>query len=84
MEAEPIVPEPTVTVEVKTENSGGTNGSAGPPAEEVNMVSSFQDSRWVNGTWDLKQFENGGKTDWDAVIDAGEPSGYLSFCSINL
>lgn len=32
----------------------------------------FRDSRWVNGTWDLRQFEKGGAVDWDAVIDAGE------------
>ncbi|KAG8057988.1 hypothetical protein GUJ93_ZPchr0002g24833 [Zizania palustris] len=30
----------------------------------------FRDSRWVNGTWDLKQFQKGGAIDWDAVIDA--------------
>lgn len=30
----------------------------------------FEDERWVNGTWDLKRFEKGGETDWDAVIDA--------------
>ncbi|KAJ0242658.1 Light-harvesting complex-like protein 3 isotype 2 [Hirschfeldia incana] len=28
----------------------------------------FQDVKWVNGTWDLKQFEKEGKTDWDSVI----------------
>ncbi|GAB2222092.1 hypothetical protein Droror1_Dr00013291 [Drosera rotundifolia] len=31
----------------------------------------FEDERWVNGAWDLKRFEKGGETDWDAVIDAG-------------
>ncbi|KAF8096234.1 hypothetical protein N665_0313s0007 [Sinapis alba] len=30
----------------------------------------FQDAKWVNGTWDLKQFEKDGKTDWDSVIVA--------------
>ncbi|KAL6629756.1 hypothetical protein ACP70R_029521 [Stipagrostis hirtigluma subsp. patula] len=30
----------------------------------------FRDARWVNGTWDLRQFEKGGAVDWDAVIDA--------------
>uniref|UniRef100_A0A1J3DWX3 Lil3 protein n=1 Tax=Noccaea caerulescens TaxID=107243 RepID=A0A1J3DWX3_NOCCA len=30
----------------------------------------FEDARWVNGTWDLKQFEKDGKTDWDFVIVA--------------
>ena len=34
-------------------------------------VKKFQDPKWVNGTWDLKQFEKNGSTDWDAVIDAG-------------
>ncbi|CAN1195583.1 Light-harvesting complex-like protein 3 isotype 1, chloroplastic [Linum perenne] len=36
-------------------------------------VKKFVDSRWVEGTWDLKQFRKGGvsaETDWDAVIDA--------------
>jgi hypothetical protein len=31
----------------------------------------FKDPRWVNGTWDFKQFAKAdGVTDWDAVIDA--------------
>ncbi|XP_008786198.2 light-harvesting complex-like protein 3 isotype 1, chloroplastic [Phoenix dactylifera] len=34
------------------------------------VVPTFNDRRWVGGTWDLKQFETDGKTDWDAVIDA--------------
>ncbi|GAB4834642.1 hypothetical protein Ancab_032905 [Ancistrocladus abbreviatus] len=47
-----------------------------PPAatavegEGEKVVKKFQDPRWVNGTWDLTQFEKDGKTDWDAVIDA--------------
>jgi len=69
VEPEPKVPEPAEPVAVKNESSGETNGSAGPAAE-VKVVSLFEDSRWVNGTWDLKQFEKSGKTDWDAVIDA--------------
>ncbi|KAM5573120.1 light-harvesting complex-like protein 3 isotype 1, chloroplastic [Rosa sericea] len=64
VEAEPKVPEP---VAAKNESS---NGSAGPAEEEVKVVGLFVDARWVNGTWDLKQFEKSGKTDWDAVIDA--------------
>ncbi|QDZ21197.1 light-harvesting complex-like protein [Chloropicon primus] len=33
--------------------------------------STFSDSRWVQGTWDLTQFTGSdGNTDWDAVIDA--------------
>ncbi|KAF3597184.1 hypothetical protein DY000_02026754 [Brassica cretica] len=31
----------------------------------------FEDERWVNGTWDLKQFGKDGKTDWDDVIVSG-------------
>lgn len=51
----------------------GTNGSvaAAVAEEEMKMVSGFMDPRWVGGTWDLKQFQKNGKTDWDAVIDAG-------------
>lgn len=31
----------------------------------------FKDDRWINGTWDFKQFPGkDGETDWDAVIDA--------------
>lgn len=42
-------------------------------ATAVNLeIPKFKDPRWVGGTWDLKQFEKGGKIDWDAVIDAGE------------
>ncbi|CAN0842687.1 Light-harvesting complex-like protein 3 isotype 1, chloroplastic [Linum grandiflorum] len=55
-------------------------GVAGVPvaaAESSNgavaEVKKFADSRWVEGTWDLKQFRKGGvaaETDWEAVIDA--------------
>ncbi|KAG1362106.1 light-harvesting complex-like protein 3 isotype 1, chloroplastic [Cocos nucifera] len=34
------------------------------------VIPTFNDPRWIGGTWDLKQFEKDGKTDWDAVIDA--------------
>lgn len=37
---------------------------------EVKLESKFVDPRWIGGTWDLKQFQRDGKTDWDAVIDA--------------
>ncbi|XP_037451488.1 light-harvesting complex-like protein 3 isotype 1, chloroplastic [Triticum dicoccoides] len=63
-----------------------SNGSAAPAAAapvaaaaapvaaaKAEAVASpkFQDSRWVNGTWDLSRFGNtGGAVDWDAVIDA--------------
>ncbi|KAF2553618.1 hypothetical protein F2Q68_00037092 [Brassica cretica] len=35
----------------------------------------FEDERWVNGTWDLKQFGKDGKTDWDDVIRPIEENG---------
>ncbi|CAM0947362.1 unnamed protein product [Alopecurus aequalis] len=62
-----------------------SNGSAAAPvaapvaakakvkveAAEVEALPKFQDSRWVNGTWDLSRFgSTGGAVDWDAVIDA--------------
>ncbi|XP_077235151.1 light-harvesting complex-like protein 3 isotype 1, chloroplastic [Tasmannia lanceolata] len=34
------------------------------------VLPKFEDSRWVGGTWDLKQFTEDGKTNWDSVIDA--------------
>ena len=54
-------------------NSVGTNGSAAVAveSEEVKVKTGFVDPRWVSGTWDLKQFQKNGTTDWDAVIDAG-------------
>lgn len=31
----------------------------------------FKDDRWIEGNWDLKQFQGkDGETDWDLVIDA--------------
>ncbi|XWS62055.1 hypothetical protein CRYUN_Cryun07bG0178100 [Craigia yunnanensis] len=49
-------------------------GSAGPnvaaTSAEVEVLSKFEDPRWIGGTWDLKQFQKHGSTDWDAVIDA--------------
>ncbi|XP_014510742.1 light-harvesting complex-like protein 3 isotype 2, chloroplastic [Vigna radiata var. radiata] len=55
------------------ENSSvGTNGAAAVAvqSEDVKVQSGFVDPRWVSGTWDLKQFQKNGSTDWDAVIDA--------------
>ncbi|KAL1827124.1 hypothetical protein ACET3Z_005536 [Daucus carota] len=64
-----------VESEQKVESSDGsleTNGSpavaAGAPVEVV--VGKYENPKWVGGTWDLKQFQKGGTTDWDAVIDA--------------
>lgn len=34
----------------------------------------FADPRWKNGTWDISMFTKDGKTNWDAVIDAGKLS----------
>ena len=63
---EPKVPEPAVS-------AVGPNGSVHKETE-VEVFSNFEDPKWVNGTWDLTQFQKDGKTDWDAVIDAGEIS----------
>ena len=39
--------------------------------QAVSFEGKFADPRWVNGTWDLAQFNGAnGETDWDAVIDA--------------
>lgn len=38
----------------------------------LSATGKFQDSRWKDGNWDLAQFTTNGKTNWDAVIDAGE------------
>lgn len=48
------------------EKSLSSNGAAVAIAE----AGAFKDSRWVGGTWDLVQFQKGGVTDWDSVIDA--------------
>ncbi|KAG5070076.1 hypothetical protein JHK85_002453 [Glycine max] len=39
--------------------------------EVATSASAFEEPRWIGGTWDLKQFQINGNTDWDAVIDAG-------------
>lgn len=58
--------EPTpLESEKKLPESPDSNGAA----VKVDLPT-FKDPRWVGGTWDLKQFEKDGKTDWDAVIDA--------------
>ncbi|OMP07600.1 Chlorophyll A-B binding protein [Corchorus olitorius] len=50
------------------EESAGPNGAATTP--EVEVLSKFEDPKWIGGTWDLKQFQKDGSTNWDAVIDA--------------
>ncbi|KAL4385100.1 hypothetical protein GQ457_15G010870 [Hibiscus cannabinus] len=54
------------------EDSAGSNGAAMSmtSAAEVEVLSKFEDPRWIGGTWDLKQFQKDGTTNWDAVIDA--------------
>ncbi|OWM88327.1 light-harvesting complex-like protein 3 isotype 2, chloroplastic [Punica granatum] len=59
----------------KAEAANGPVAAASASAVETEeeaavVLNSFKDPRWVNGTWELKQFEKDGKTDWDAVIDA--------------
>ncbi|PON97857.1 Chlorophyll a/b binding protein domain containing protein [Trema orientale] len=73
---EPKVPEPSEPPLEKVESSAGGNGLV-PNAPEVEVVvSKYENPKWVNGTWDLTQFQKDGKTDWDAVIDAGKEDGY--------
>lgn len=61
----------------KKEEALGSNGAAAAAAAAP--VPKFQDPRWVGGTWDLKQFSKDGKTNWDAVIDAGLIQLHCSF-----
>ncbi|KAL0737309.1 hypothetical protein Bca4012_013519 [Brassica carinata] len=63
----------SVAVEEVPVKSPSENGAVG--GEETDLTTTtttteikFQDAKWVNGTWDLKQFEKEGKTDWDSVI----------------
>ena len=57
-------------VEEAVEGSAGPNGAA--TSTETEVLSKFEDPRWIGGTWDLRQFQKDGSTDWDAVIDAGK------------
>lgn len=56
--------------EVALESSNGSPKPQVAAALAPEVVKVFEDSRWVNGTWDLTQFQKDGKTNWDAVIDA--------------
>ena len=78
---DPEVPEPPEPPLEKVESSVGGNGSV-PKTPEVEVVSKYENPKWVNGTWDLNQFQKDGKTDWDAVIDAGEVFCLASKCLI--
>lgn len=68
-------PEPAVVKEVPVESSSASEtGAVGGEATDSSIttdVIKFEDAKWVNGTWDLKQFEKDGKMDWDSVIVAG-------------
>uniref|UniRef100_A0A5B7A4M4 Uncharacterized protein n=1 Tax=Davidia involucrata TaxID=16924 RepID=A0A5B7A4M4_DAVIN len=65
------VPDASVTdSQPKSESVEASLGTNGSPAAAVKAVTNFEDPRWVEGTWDLKQFQNDGKTNWDTVIDA--------------
>ncbi|CAA7034543.1 unnamed protein product, partial [Microthlaspi erraticum] len=47
-----------------------TTVEVGEEMKTTETLIKFEDAKWVNGTWDLKQFEKDGKTDWDSVIVA--------------
>ncbi|XAR54889.1 hypothetical protein NMG60_11030217 [Bertholletia excelsa] len=65
------VPEaPVADSSVKSEAADSGLGANGSPPAAVAAEVKFEDPRWVGGTWDLRQFQKDGKTDWDAVIDA--------------
>eukprot|EP00250_Pteridium_aquilinum_P028173 c36701_g1_i1 orf=365-1276(-) len=58
---------------LKGEKAEGKDPGAAALGKAVSksvVTGPFQDARWKNGTWDLKQFTQDGKVDWDAVIDA--------------
>ncbi|XP_019179674.1 PREDICTED: light-harvesting complex-like protein 3 isotype 2, chloroplastic [Ipomoea nil] len=65
----------TTVGEAPEANGKALNSNGSPPAVAVEapapeVVSKFQDPRWVGGTWDLSQFQSDGKTHWNSVIDA--------------
>ncbi|EOA13863.1 hypothetical protein CARUB_v10026966mg [Capsella rubella] len=71
------VPKPTsvavkeAPVKSPAESSSASENGAVAAAETdstTTTVIKFENTKWVNGTWDLKQFEKDGKTDWDSVI----------------
>lgn len=67
----------TIEEPQKQEESVDSNGAVG--VQSVEVVAKFEEPRWINGTWDLKQFQKDGQTNWDAVIDAGQ---FLGFCFV--
>lgn len=77
-----IVEDEKKEVMVESEQKVESNGSPAVAAEapvEV-LVGKYENHKWVGGTWDLKQFQKDGTTDWDAVIDAGVVN--ISFISL--
>lgn len=62
-------PHTSTPVVKKEEVSSAVEGEEEMKTTET--FTNFEDARWVNGTWDLKQFEKDGKTDWDDVIVSG-------------
>ncbi|KAL5724056.1 hypothetical protein ACHQM5_007366 [Ranunculus cassubicifolius] len=57
-------------IEEKAKPKIESNGVALAAAVKEEGVLKYENPKWVGGTWDLKQFNKDGKTDWDAVIDA--------------
>ncbi|XP_010481365.1 PREDICTED: uncharacterized protein LOC104760179 [Camelina sativa] len=49
-------------------SSASENDAVETDPSTTTTVIKFENAKWVNGTWDLKQFEKDGKTDWDSVI----------------
>ena len=71
---EVIVKEPPQSTPAVKKEETATAKNVAVEGEEMKTTESvvkFQDARWINGTWDLKQFEKDGKTDWDSVIVSG-------------
>ncbi|KAJ0240605.1 Light-harvesting complex-like protein 3 isotype 2 [Hirschfeldia incana] len=64
------IPKPVEEVPVKPPSENGAVGGEETDLTTTTTEIKFKDAKWVNGTWDLKQFEKEGKTDWDSVIVA--------------
>ncbi|CAN1159757.1 Light-harvesting complex-like protein 3 isotype 1, chloroplastic [Linum perenne] len=69
-------PATPVEPKVKDSSKDGNGAFAEVETKSTHVVANkFADSRWIGGTWDLKQFRKDRSTtttDWDAVIDAGK------------
>lgn len=68
-------PKPAAAADPSPAASNGAAAAVKAEAAAVKIEESasprFNDSRWVNGTWDLDLFgRKAGAVDWDAVIDA--------------